>query len=381
MNELLKYFKGTGRLARAIVAAFALTMLALPTPVAAEIYGYAEARYLRIEGAGPSLPEYVTSQRFRPTFSDELDSIPEINFTATPEFRLIQYEDLPPAIEETDDYLTVERLYMDADVGPARVRVGRQAINWGSAMVWNPTDLFQEVFLTDYWAERQGVNAARVYLPLPQDFRLTMAAATGESKFYENRYAAKASLRRWEADLSVVWSDDVVADRLVWGLDLKGTAVVGYWIEAATFAPKNERDDPFNQAVLGIDYSFPVRSTLYVAGQYYYDGSGEADPDDYDWIGLALGRRQTLGMHYANLLATLAWNSEISMAVNAIYNLDDSTMMASPYLTVSYENLRVSAGANLLAGPEGGEFRPHSSQDPMKIVAERAYYVWARYYL
>jgi hypothetical protein len=347
----------------------------------AELFGYAEARYVRIQGLGSYLPEYVTAQRLRPTMVEELDSVEGVSFTVTPELQFRQFEDDPPEFMETDDYLTVERLYADIDAGPARVRLGRQAVNWGSALVWNPTDLFQEVFLTDYWAERKGLNALRVYVPMENDFRLTAVMSTGDTVFFHNRYALKASLARWEADVSAVWMDDTINDRLVWGLDVKGTAVVGYWVEAAAFAPKDQDLDSFEQAVVGIDYSFPVRSTLYLAAQYYYDGSGKSEPELYDWPGLFAGRRTTLGMHYANLLATLAWNSDLSLAVNAIYNLDDDSAIISPYLTYTYEDFRISAGANITAGSDGGEFRPRPDQNPLELVPYVVYYVWGRWYL
>lgn len=358
---------------------FALIMSS-PSAAGAEVYGYLEARWLRIEGVSHEFPEYVTAERFRPTLVEELDSVKGVSVTATPEFHLFQIEDDPPDIHETDDYLTVERLYADVDAGPARIRLGRQAVNWGSALLWNPTDLFQEVFLTDYWSERKGVNAARVYVPMPHEFRFTAVAATGDTVFYHNRFGAKASLARWGADTSVVWMDDTVLDRLAWGLDVKGTAVVGYWVEAAAFAPKDTEIDGYEQAVAGVDYSFPVLGTLYIAGQYYYDGSGEAAPDGYDRAALMMGERTTLGMHYANLLAALSINTDLSVSVNGIYNLDDSTYLVTPYVTVSFSSLRVTGGANLYGGPEGGEWNPHPDQDPMETVPRAVYYTWARWY-
>jgi hypothetical protein len=333
-----------------------------------------------VEGAGSAVPEYLTMERVRPTFVEETDSVEGLSLTVTPEFHLYQWEDDPPAIEETDDYLSIERFYADVEAGPARVRVGRQAVNWGSAYIWNPTDVFQEVYLTDYWAEREGVNAVRVYVPMADEFRFTAVAATGDTVFHHNRYAVKASYNHWGADGSLIWMDDVARDRLVWGVDVKGTAVLGYWVEAAAFAPKNGKDDPYQQAVVGLDYSFPVLGTLYLAGQYYYDGSGEADPEDYDRLGAALGQRSTLGMHYANLLVILNLNSDLAVTVNQVANLDDSTWLLTPYVTLSQGNFRLTAGANLYGGPEGGEFKPRRGQEIIDLTPDLAYYFWGRWY-
>lgn len=361
-------------------AGLAALVLIFPVLAAAEIYGYVEGRYLRVTGAGPAVPEYVTSERVRPTFVEPLKNAKGVTITATSVFFLTQYENADPQIQTTADYLVVDRLFADLEAGPARVRVGRQAVNWGSALIWNPTDPFPEVFLTDYWAERKGLNALRVYFPLPQNSRLTMVATTGDSNFTENRYAIKASVARWAADLSAIWIDDTIRDRLVWGLDVKGTAVIGYWIEAAAFRSKGPIGEPFEQAVIGMDYSFPVKSMLYLAAQYYYDGSGQDRPANYDWTALAAGQRTTLARHYASLTAMLSWNADLTFAVNYIYNLDDATALLTPYLTVVLRDFRVSAGANLLVGPEGGEFRPQKNQDPLNLIPDAVYYMWGRWY-
>ncbi len=381
-----------------IFLALALLLFCLFSSVAhAEIYGYIEARLIRIEGLGPEMPlalpeevkemapvpfpEYITYERFRPTLVEEIGEDGKISLTVTPEIHFIQYDGQNSDLMETDDYLNVERLYLDLDAGPARIRLGRQAINWGSALIWNPTDMFKEVYLTDYWAERKGINAVKVYVPLPEDFRLTVAASTGDTVFSDNRYAARASLARWGADMSVVWMDDAANDLLAWGVDVKGTAVIGYWVEAAMFAPKNRDYDPYYQAVAGVDYSFQVRDGLYIAAQYYYDQTGDSKREDYKWDEMQAGKRSTLATHYANLMATLSWNSEISGTINAIYNLDDQTAMASPYLTVTLGKFRVTAGANIPIGPEGGEFMPHPDQDAIGLVPDLTYYAWVRYYL
>ena len=357
----------------------ALAVLATAGTARADLYGYLEARYLKVNGAGPIVPSYSTTERVRPTLVEKLNSIPGVTITATPQFLLNQFEDEPMKFQKSSDYLTVERLYADIDAGPARVRIGRQAVNWGSALIWNPTDVFQEVFLTDYWSERQGLNALRVYVPLPKESRVTAVVTTGDTLFYQNRYALKASITRWGTDFSGVWMDDTVHNRLVWGIDLKGNAGVGYWIEAADFAPKDGGAE-YQQAVLGVDYSFPVLGTLYLAAQYYYDGSGAGHPENYNFSALSLGTRRTLAMHYANLIATLNINPDLAFSALAIENLDDSTYLVTPYLVYTYKNFRVTGGVNLAGGPEGGEFNPHPSQDRLGIVPDTAYYLWGRWY-
>jgi hypothetical protein len=155
---------------------------------------------------------------------------------------------------------------------------------------------------------------------------------------------------------------------------------LGYWVEAAAFAPKDPDVEAYQQAVLGLDYSFPVLGTLYLAGQYYYNGQGRAQASSYDWAALATGRQANLGRHYLNLIATLAATPDLALAANSIYNLDDSTWILTPYLTYTYEEFRVTAGLNLFAGPQGGEYRPRSGQAPGDFMPRAVYYLWGRWY-
>jgi hypothetical protein len=72
-------------------------------------------------------------------------------------------------VSSAADYLSVERLYLDAYLPRVDLRVGRQALNWGSAFLVNPTDPFPEVLLLEPWRPRRGVNAVRSTVPIGQD--------------------------------------------------------------------------------------------------------------------------------------------------------------------------------------------------------------------
>jgi hypothetical protein len=61
--------------------------------------------------------------------------------------------------------MTVDRLWLDFYLGKLQIRAGRQRINWGQAMVWNPNDIFNSYsfFELDY-PERPGIDGVRVQL-------------------------------------------------------------------------------------------------------------------------------------------------------------------------------------------------------------------------
>ncbi len=62
---------------------------------------------------------------------------------------------------------TVDRLWFDLKYGKFQTRIGRQRINWGQAIVWNPNDIFNAYSFFDFdYVERPGSDAVRLqYFP------------------------------------------------------------------------------------------------------------------------------------------------------------------------------------------------------------------------
>jgi hypothetical protein len=62
---------------------------------------------------------------------------------------------------------TIDRLWVDFNYGKFQARIGRQRINWGQALVWNPNDIFNAYsFLDIDYVERPGSDAVRLqYYP------------------------------------------------------------------------------------------------------------------------------------------------------------------------------------------------------------------------
>jgi hypothetical protein len=62
---------------------------------------------------------------------------------------------------------TIDRLWVDLNYGKFQVRAGRQRINWGQTLVWNPNDIFNAYSFFDFdYVERPGSDAVRLqYYP------------------------------------------------------------------------------------------------------------------------------------------------------------------------------------------------------------------------
>jgi hypothetical protein len=365
---------------------------------AVEIEGYAEVRasgLIGVEGTPWTLVE-----RARPSFSIPIgdrvtvEAVVEAAFSQgrdnTDEAAaLILASDLGPLLEaggcsydpeprydEVSDYLSVERLHIDLNLAAVDLTIGRQALNWGSGLVFHPTDLYAEVVATEPWRERRGVNAVKAAVPIGDHQVMAVVAVDDDlSPLYADKIAApavsgavKATFRAAGTDLSAVGHVGSNGDWFA-GADLRGNLGVGWWVEGGWHGKAGAAE-----VVAGVDYSFDVLNLLYVAAEYRYDGTG-ALPEDYDFAARSTGAsnpfdcaflptaeagepRATLGQHYVDGIVRLGLTEDIGVSAVAIVNLLDGTGYAVPdaYANVG-SHATVHIGAQIPFGKDG-EFRP-----------------------
>lgn len=109
---------------------------------------------------------------------------------------------------------TIDRLWMDVRLDRFEARIGRQRINWGQALVWNPNDIFNAYSFFDFdYIERPGSDAVRI-----QYFPSSSSAAEIAAKIDSDHDVTAAGLYRfnkWGFDLQFlagyVNSSDLVA--------------------------------------------------------------------------------------------------------------------------------------------------------------------------
>lgn len=108
---------------------------------------------------------------------------------------------------------TVDRLWFDINAGKTQLRIGRQRINWGQTLVWNPNDIFNAYSFFDFdYAERPGSDAVRLqYFPT-----YSSAVELAVKVNYDNAITAAGLYRfnKWGYDIQFLagWvnSEDIV---------------------------------------------------------------------------------------------------------------------------------------------------------------------------
>jgi hypothetical protein len=253
---------------------------------------------------------------------------------------------------DTTDYsnifedLVIERLALW--LGPENMRIiaGKQHLYWGVGRVFRPLDIFNETNFFEPGYEKPGYNALLGYVSLGN--LSSLRGVVGPKNNFEPS-----------------------AELTIFGGELAGEFVLGYWCE---YSHVTEDTFDYSKFSIGVDYSLPLR--IYIMTEFFFDGSGVSDPDDYDFTKIFSGERVTLAQHY--LYSTLSTIPNpfavLQPSINTLINLDDRSFIIIPQLGLSlFENTEIFAGVNYFIGSSETEFRN-------VVPYDGAVYVWMKVY-
>ncbi len=247
----------------------------------------------------------------------------------------------------------LDRAFLDVEAGGWDLRIGRQAINFGQALIWNPVDLVDSNSPLDFDVVKQGVDAFRASWAAS-----ATASVQGLLAFPEGGTLAllRGEVLAGSADLGFLAASDARTDERVLGFDVKGDWGVGYWLEGA-YHDLEEGED-YLRVVAGIDYSFAVQDSLYLAFQVYRDESGGTGVADYDYASLGTTRR-FLARSYGSAVAGLTFSELTTLNGSLIYNFEDESFVTTVGLVrYFFDNLEVTVRASLFRGSGPGEYNP-----------------------
>lgn len=265
----------------------------------------------------------------------------------------------------------LDRFRLRLQTDRIQLRLGRQAVSWGSGLLWTPSDFFVS-FAPDAIDvdEKPGVDVVRfLFTPdyettldlivEPLDTNETLSVDSEDSSL-----AARAVTHLGEYDLAL--SGGYLASDRVLGMDFSGYLkdaglhgdVVYTWVDES-----NESD--YLRGVLGMDYSFASPWNPYAALEYFYNGLGTDDADQY------LERRRdrsvqravdrgtafNLGRNYLGSIFRLSPTARVTFSSTTLWNLDDGSLLEFVTLSRSLsDRAELIVGANFGVGPSGTEF-------------------------
>jgi hypothetical protein len=164
---------------------------------------------------------------------------------------------------------TIDRLWLDFNYGKFQARAGRQRINWGQTLVWNPNDIFNAYSFFDFdYTERPGSDAVRLqYYP---DYSSSVELVIKAN--YENHLTIASLYRfnKWGYDIQFL-AGYFNSEDLVTGAGWSGAfGSVSFRGEISWFQPVKNFSDTTGTGIFtaGLDKVFANNSSAQIQLMY-----------------------------------------------------------------------------------------------------------------
>lgn len=267
---------------------------------------------------------------------------------------------------EEDAYFmntTFDRLYVDYTFGKWQVKAGRQRINWGQNLVWNPNDVFNAFSYFDFdYEERPGTDAIRIQYYPGYTSTAELVYQLGSS-LEESAFMGYYRFNKWQYDIQFIGGyahEDAIA-----GLGWSGNIAGGGFRGEITYFSHAEYQDENGQVMASLsgDYTFP--SSVYLHASLIYNSVGATKDIDFDYLtSQASLTAKTLTPSRMELFFQSTY--QITPLINAsaviLYNPYDASSYWAPSISISMmDNLELYLIMQGFAGSEDSEYGSYSN--------------------
>ncbi|MBI2427829.1 MAG: hypothetical protein HYV29_03375 [Ignavibacteriales bacterium] len=250
----------------------------------------------------------------------------------------------------------LDRFYVDATYEKFQFTLGRQRVAWGTALAWNPTDLFNPLSILDFdYEERPGVDAIRGQYFMSEVSKVEIALKPGKTKS-RSVIAGKILLNQWNYDFHILggahgenpffgaeWAGDIA------GAGFRGEAAIRRIGDETKILFPSLNATWSTSAVLSADYTFANNTYLHTE-ILFSDQGVTRNAAAFLPASLSLG-----------LLSPARWSlfQELSFDVHPlvrlsgfiIYNLNDASSALVPSVSWSaLENFDVTLFGLIFSG-------------------------------
>lgn len=274
----------------------------------------------------------------------------------------------------------LDRATVKFPLGPADFTIGRQAITWGSAWFWKPSDRFSPFSPMDVDPDiKRGVDGLRGEFFIDDTSSIDVI---GTFEWHEDdpdekfQFNAGARFRTTFEGYDLAISAALFRKDIQAGLEFTGKLWdVGFRGEAVyVFNYETEQWDI--EGVIGGDYRFPTKTL--VASEFFYNGYGTDDnkeylefflPDSQRAERLVRGEAFNIGRYYVGVMVQQELHPLVQMTLSGITNLlDPSSMIVVGLRWSMLQNARLTAGYMQPVG-----WRPDDC-DPLELPSEFGFY-------
>ncbi len=272
------------------------------------------------------------------------------------------YVDLGGIVAEGDQWLLhsmIDRIYIDYSGSNWQLRIGRQRVNWGMNLVWNPNDVFNSFSYFDFdYEERPGTDAVKFTF-----YPGTVSSGEIVYQFGDNademalagRY--RTTVNNYDIQFLGGWVGKDLVIGTGWAGDIKGAGFRG---EVTFFEPRNSVVDSESAVVASLSADYAFRNSLYLHSGVLFNSTGESGKA----AGINLFSDQDLSPKMLSIAryslffqSTYRFTPLLNGGVSSIINPNDGSWFMNPSLTCSItNNIDFYFSGQLFFGDEGTEF-------------------------
>ena len=256
----------------------------------------------------------------------------------------------------------IDRAYVNYANEKWDIRLGRQRINWGLNLVWNPNDLFNALNFLDFdYEERPGNDAIRIQyytgllssldIAFAPDDTLENSTAGILYKFNTQGYDLQSLVGYYKGDLALGGG---------WAGNLGNAGFKG---EGTVFVPLAPSEDSISSVNLSATIDYLFGNGLYMSTAFLYNSNGKRSGGLFSQSGLFSGQPSPKNLFPSIWSFVLQANGNISPIFTGsgviIYSPESDLTILVPSITYSIkENWDLDLiGQSLLLNIPGGKYQ------------------------
>jgi len=265
-------------------------------------------------------------------------------------------------------YSNIDRANIQFTKANLEIRVGRQRVNWGINMVWNPNDIFNTFNYYDFdYVERPGCDAIRgvYYTGISSSVELAVKISREEKITAAGMYR----FNKWNYDFQVMgglMEDDIVVGG-GWTGYIKNAGFTG---EGSYFRDKNNFADTVGIFVFSAGANYTFKNSIFIHGSFLFNTNGTTgkagptNPLDNPFINIRDISPKDFTLARYSLFGQISYpiTPLINGDISAIYNPNDHSSFIGPNLSFSIsDNISLLLMSQIMIGEKGTEFGGYGS--------------------
>jgi hypothetical protein len=253
---------------------------------------------------------------------------------------------------------SIDRAWIDYTFEKWQVRVGRQRINWGINLVWNPNDIFNtySYFEFDY-EERPGTDGVKLQYYTGETSSAELVYKIGHNPD-ETAVAGMYRFARFNYDFQVLggWMGKDYVLGGGWSGDIKGGGFRG---EVSWFIPRESDNGSWEAVVASVSGDYYLQNQIYLHAGILYNSHGTTgDAEGRSFFSPDISAKM-LSLGRYNLFGQISYpfTPLFTGSFSSIMNPCDGSVFLGPTLTYSLSNnLELMVNGQLFYGDHGTEY-------------------------